>query len=136
MSGHTTPWTHHHQGEPVVRNLGQVFRQPPLPPTPPTWTAPTTMRSPLGHPQAGTVHVGPHAHHDIRPGHPHAAPNLFGRVPRPEGNLAQAYQTAFECQVEWNGKVSERYAHPRIWGSQLMRVTVDRTQATVPVRHC
>jgi hypothetical protein len=55
---------------------------------------------------------------------------------RPEGNLAQAYQTAFECQVEWNGKVSERYAHPRIWGSQVMRVTVDRTQATVPVRHC
>ena len=55
---------------------------------------------------------------------------------RPEGNLAQAYQTAFECQVEWNGKVSERYAHLRIWGSQVMRVTVDRTQATVPVRHC
>jgi hypothetical protein len=61
------------------------------------------------------------------------SPTYWGR---PEGNLAQAYQTAFECQVEWNGKVSERYAHPRIWGSQVMRVTVDRTQATVPVRHC
>jgi hypothetical protein len=62
MSGHTRPWTHHHhQGQPVVRNLGQVFRQPPPPPTPPTWTAPATTRSPLGHPQAGTVHVGPHA---------------------------------------------------------------------------
>jgi hypothetical protein len=38
---------------------------------------------------------------------------------RPEGDLAQAYQleAAFECQVdsaEWNGKVSEHYAHPRI----------------------
>lgn len=61
------------------------------------------------------------------------SPTCWGR---PEGNLAQAYQTAFECQVEWNGKVSERYAHLRIWGSQVMRVTVDRTQATVPVRHC
>jgi hypothetical protein len=61
------------------------------------------------------------------------SPTYWGR---PEGNLAQAYQTAFECQVEWNGKVSERYAHLRIWGSQVMRVTVDRTQATVPVRHC
>ena len=72
MSGHTIPWTHHHhQGQPVVRNLGQVFRQPPPPPTPPTWTAPATTRSPLGHPQAGTVHVGPHAHHDTRPGHHH-----------------------------------------------------------------
>jgi hypothetical protein len=81
MSGHT--WTHQHQDQPVVRNLGQEFRQPPPPPTPPTWTAPATTRSPLGHPRAGAVHVGPHAHHDIRPGHPHAAPNLFGRVPRP-----------------------------------------------------
>ena len=85
MSGHTTPWPHHHhQEQHIVRNLGQLdFRQPPPPPTPPPWTTPTTMRSPVGHPQAGTVHVGPHARHDMRPGHHHTAPNLYGQVPRP-----------------------------------------------------
>ena len=63
----------------------------------------------------------------------HFVSYVLGTVRR---KLSAAYQTSFGCQVEWNGKVSELHTHLRIWGSQVMRVTVDRTKVTVPVRHC
>ena len=63
----------------------------------------------------------------------HFVSDVLGTARR---KLSASVPNGVRMSGQWNGKVSERYAHLRIWGSQVMRVTVDRTQATVPVRHC
>ena len=63
----------------------------------------------------------------------HFVSDVLGTARR---KLSASVANGVRVSGQWNGKVSERYAHLRIWGSQVMRVTVDRTQATVPVRHC
>jgi len=63
----------------------------------------------------------------------HFVSDVLGTARR---KLSAGVPNGVRVSGQWNGKVSERYAHLRIWGSQVMRVTVDRTQATVPVRHC
>ena len=63
----------------------------------------------------------------------HFVSYVLGTVRR---KLSAGVPNVVRVSGQWNGKVSELYTHLRIWGSQVMGVTVDRTQATVPVRHC
>ena len=63
----------------------------------------------------------------------HFVSYVLGTVRR---KLGAGVANVVRVSGQWNGKVSELYTHLRIWGSQVMGVTVDRTQATVPVRHC
>ena len=63
----------------------------------------------------------------------HFVSYVLGTVRR---KLSASVANGVRVSGQWNGKVSERYAHLRIWGSQVVRVTVDRTKVTVPVRDC